>query len=235
MATCYRCTVEGTDPPGDPFGVCDICSALACISCGVRVAGLSRFKCVMCYSSAVLLTAAGLRGAPKGPSDPGGSSPAAGSGPQADPDELAVAFTSSAQFVAAEPLLAGNSASERDYYRRDIERFMTLARDYAVDEARREQIDARLGYGRYASEEEEARRADLRAGSQRLLRDLEQADAEARLKRDLLADAFGVAQSAIGVPPGEEVPLDRLLLLEDSRLRFIVGAAAVATGPLVPA
>jgi hypothetical protein len=189
----------------------------------------------MCYSSAVLLPAAGLPGTPGGPSGPGGLGPAGGPGPQGDPDELAAPLTSSAQFVAVEPVLAANSAAERYYYQADIERFRTLARDYAVDEARREEIDARLGYERYASEEEEARRADLRAGSQRLLRDLERAEADGRLRRDLLADAFGVAQYAIGIPAGEEVPLERLVLLADSRLRFIVGAAAVATGPLVKA
>jgi hypothetical protein len=81
---------------------------------------------------------------------------------------LAEALTSTAQLEAVEPVLALNSAAERDYHPRDIDRLLMLARDYALDEARREQIDAGLGYGRYSSEEGEARRADLRAGAQRL-------------------------------------------------------------------
>jgi hypothetical protein len=51
----------------------------------------------------------------------------------------------------------------------------------------------------------------------------------------LIADAFGVAQWAIGVPAGEQVPPERLRMLPDQRLRFIVGAAAVAAGGVVSA
>lgn len=235
-ATCYRCIEYGLDPPGEPFGACELCSCLACITCGVRVAGMELFRCVTCYSSDVLLTP-GLGGAPAGadpddpdgPDDPGpgGVGGPGGPGPGGSP------IDSSAAFAVFQPRLYEQTRAEREYYHADIQHFLGMAIAYAQDAAEREQIDRRIGYAAAAGEAEARLRADLRAGAQRLARDVNHAEATGRLRPDLVADAFGVAQHAIAIPAGEPVPPDRLMALGDPRLRFVVGAAATATGPLV--
>jgi hypothetical protein len=65
-ASCYRCIDQKRDEPGEPFGACDDCSALACINCGVRVPVICLFQCVMCYPSNVLLSSSRLGGGPTG-------------------------------------------------------------------------------------------------------------------------------------------------------------------------
>jgi hypothetical protein len=141
-----------------------------------------------------------------------------------------VPFTTSEEFAAMQPVLAENSREQRDYYREELRKVLELARDYAFEEARREEIDRQLRYRGYSDEQERARREDLRLGAQQLMRDFDGAEASNVLRRDLLADAFGVAQYAVGIPVGEDVPLERLWTLADRRLRFVVGGAAVIIG-----
>lgn len=231
VATCYRCVSHGDITPGEPFGACDVCSSFACIKCGVRVKVICEFKCVTCYPGSVLLPQAGLGPAGGGP---GGGGPPGGGPSGGGPSETRL-FASTEEFEVLEPVLAEMTRSERGYYGHDVGHFLGIARDYAFDEARREEIDRGLGYEGYVDAVEQARRADMLAGARRLARDVEAAAAADRLRADLLADAFGVAQYAIGVPPGEAVPPERLATLRDQRLRFVVGAAAVATGPPVGA
>jgi hypothetical protein len=116
-----------------------------------------------------------------------------------------------------------------------IGEFCRLPGEYASDQVAREQANEAVGYQGYAGEVESSLRADFLAGAQRLARDINAADAAGQLRTDLLADAFGVAQWAIGVPAGEQVPPERLALLPDERLRFTVGLAAAAMGPLIRA
>ena len=196
---------------------------------------ISLFKCVTCYPSSVLLSVSGLGPGPSGggPAGPGGADPSGGGGGPGGLNQEVTPFRSTAEFEALQPNLAENSRAERTYYHGDIQRFLGMAHEYAFDEARRDEIDANLAYSGYSDEVESARRADLRGGAQRLVRDLQAAEAAGRVRHDLIADAFGVAQYAVGIPAGEEVPLERLAMLSDPRLRFIIGAAAVATGPSV--
>lgn len=235
-ATCYRCTAlkEG---PGEPFGSCLYCGSFACVTCGVRVAGISRFYCVSCKAGVTLLPSGGLPPTGGGGGGGGGGSPRGG-GPsgEGDPEviELVVPYGSSAEFEVLEPTLAENTRSDRDYYHGSVEQFLAIPGEYAYNEAVREEIDGVSGYRTYEDEVEQALRSDLRGGAQRLARDLEWASARELLRPGLIADAFGVAQWAIGVRAGEQVPPERLWMLPDQRLRFIVGAAAVAAGA-VPA
>lgn len=228
-ATCYRCTTLRTSPSGEPFGACLRCQSFACITCGVRAAGVSRFYCVLCKSGITLLPSGGLppTGGPGG-SDPGGGGP--GGAPPAGPGDVVAPYESTAHFEALEPLLAEYTVDERHYYHDQIDRFLEAAAEYAFDEARREEIDRAIGYERPDDLAEQALRGDLRRGAQRLARDVEAAEARGLIRRDLLADAFGVAQWAIGISAGAPVPPERLALLPDERLRFVVGAAAVAAG-----
>jgi hypothetical protein len=237
-ATCYRCAAESPLPvptidlpsqQGDPFGVCQECSSMACITCGVRVQGDCIFQCVMCFSSIVLLTESlGGDGDDGGPGGGGGGP--GGDDDNGDGEATGRPYVSTAAFEALEPVLAALSSDERRHYHEHLDAYLGLVVDYAFDEARREEIDERLGVTAVADAAERARRADLRRGAQRLARDLEAASAAGVLRRDLLADAFGVASYAIAVPPGEEVTWSRLMMLADVRLRFIVGAAASALG-----
>jgi hypothetical protein len=232
-ATCYRCTALKADP-GEPFGSCLYCGSFACATCGVRVAGISRFYCVSCKAGVTLLPSGGLP--PTGGGGGGGGTPRGG-GPAGDRDheasELAVPYASSAEFEVLEPTLAENTRSDRAYYHGSVEQFLAMPSEYAYNEAVREQIDSVSGYRGYEDEVEQALRSDLRGGAQRLARDLEWASARDLLRPGLIADAFGVAQWATGVRAGQQVPPERLWMLPDQRLRFIVGAAAVAAGPVL--
>jgi hypothetical protein len=229
-ATCYRCIALG-QAPGEPFGACQHCTSFACSTCGVRAAGVSRFYCVTCKSGLTLLPSGGLP--PTGGGGPGGGGPAAPA--PLGPGDVVAPYAGTAHFQLLEPALAESSRAERDYYHRDIERFLAAPRDYAFDEAKRADTDRAVGYERYGGEVEQALRSDLLDGAQRLARDIDAAAAAGRIRPDLLADAFGVAQWAIGVRAGEAVPPERLAMLPDQRLRFMVGAAAVAAGAVAVA
>jgi len=146
------------------------------------------------------------------------------------PGDTVAPYESTAHFEAVEPGLAESTAEARRWYHEYVASFLDLATDYAFNEERRARIDRIVGYEQPDDPVEEALRADLLRGAQRLMRDVEAAEASGRLRRDLIADAFGVAQWAIGVPPGKPVPPERLAMLADDRLRFVVGAAAVAAG-----
>jgi hypothetical protein len=238
-ATCYRCAALNLSPPGEPFGTCLHCNSFACRTCGVRAAKVCRFYCLSCKSGLTLLPSGGLP--PTGGGGTGGSGGSGGSGgpPTAGPGGTGGAATpgapyaSTEEFEALEPELAGNTRGERSFYRRFIEHFLAAPSEYAFDEAKRQDTDRAIGYERYSDPVEEALRADLLSGAQRLARDIEAARAGGALRPDLLADAFGVSQWAIGIPAGEQVPPERLAMLPDERLRFVVGAAAVAAGGVV--
>ncbi len=230
-ATCFRCT-ELSLPSGEPFGACLHCNAFACITCGVRTAKISRFYCVSCKSGLTLLPSGGLppTGGPGGPGGTGGGP----SGPPAGgPDASVAPYNGSEEFELLEPRLAENTREAREVYHDFIDLFLATARDYAFDAIKREDTDRAVGYDRYSDPVEEALRADLLEGAQQLARDIEAAQAAGTLRSDLLADAFGVAQWATGVPAGEPVPPERLAMLPDARLRFVVGAAAVAAGGVI--
>jgi hypothetical protein len=130
------------------------------------------------------------------------------------------------------PDLAEATSGSRDFFRRDVESIAERAAAYARNEAERKTIDMMAGYVGHMEEEEE-RREETKRGAQLLIRQVEEARAEERLREDLLADAFGVAAWSIGVKPGATVAPERLALLGDVRLRFIVGYAAPAVAASV--
>jgi hypothetical protein len=134
-----------------------------------------------------------------------------------------------------EPLLAEHSAEAREWHRDLVDDILVLSRDYAFDEAPRQDTDAAVGYERYDDAVEQALRQDLLLGAQRLARDVRAAEGAGTIRKPVLADAFGVAQWAIGVPAGQQVPPARLAMLPDERLRFVVGAASVAAGGMTVA
>jgi hypothetical protein len=227
-ATCYRCTYEAADPPGDPFGVCKICSSLMCRNCGNRVPKRPRFLCVICIPSAVLLPSAGLPPAGDGP--PGGGEPGGGDPDPHDPSGggggAEAVFANSREFERLMPDFAAESSTHRKFFREEVPKVLERAREYAFDQVRREDIDAEIGYGGYSDEEEEERRREAMGGAQLLSRHVEGAESEGVLHRVLLADAFGMAAWSIGIPPDSEAPPERLALLADPRLRFVLGYAA---------
>ena len=232
-ATCYRCiTVTGVHPPGEPFGVCESCNAFACVHCGNRVPKLSIFKCRMCLASLVLF--AGLGGPGPPPSGPGGGGQPGGGQPLM-PHEPVLPYGTRAECEELEPTLAEQAYAERQYYHNGVKRFLGMADEYAFDVARRQDIDRASGYAGYDDEVAAAHRADLLRGAQQLARDARTAEPAVALRPALVAEPFWLAQHAIDVPAGEDVAPVRLALLSDGRLRFVVGAAAVATGPPVRA
>lgn len=128
------------------------------------------------------------------------------------------------------PALAEATWSERAFFRgNEVRAALSDADGYAFDVARREELDRRSGYLGYDDEAEEARRRDALAGAQRLARDAQAAQARDVLREDLLADAFGVAAWSIGVKPGEDPGPERLAMISDERLRFVLGFAMPAT------
>jgi hypothetical protein len=63
---------------------------------------------------------------------------------------------------------------------------------------------------------------DDRRVAERILREVESAETAGMLSRDLLGDAFGVAAWAIEAAPGTEPNEQRVALLADERLRFVI-------------
>jgi hypothetical protein len=203
-----------------------MCGSFACGTCGNCPANIGLFYCVICAPGLTLLPSGGFPPTGEGPGGgPGPSGP-----PSGGPGDVVGPYESSEQFEKLESVLAYNTSTERRYYHDHIERFLELPAEYSFDEARRERIDQDLDYQRPGVPAEQALRADFRRAAQRLTRDIEAANAGQRLREGLVADAFGVAQWAIGVPAGTPAPQERLGMLRDERLRFIVGTAAVAVG-----
>lgn len=231
-ADCYFCTALQTGP-ADPFGACFVCSAFACIGCGNRVPRRARFLCNLCFTKVVLLPSGGL---PPG-SGGGGGLPEPPDGPDDDGISAVAAphtvFASSAEFEALMPRLAAETEGQRAVFHADgaIDAVLERARDYGFVEEQRRRIDADIGYVRYDDAAEAAWRADALAGARELARHAEEAQAHRRLKPSLLADAFGVAAASIRLAPGETPSPERLALLPDRRLRFVVGIAIPADAP----
>jgi hypothetical protein len=151
---------------------------------------------------------------------PGDSGGAAASAP---------VFASSAEFEVLMPVLAEETHDYRRQFRgAGLRAMLARGRDYAFDQASREQINEALGYSDLADAVEEERRREALDGARLLLRDVEAARANELLHEGLLGDAFGIAAWAIGVRPGEEAVPERLALLADLRLRFVLGFAAPA-------
>jgi hypothetical protein len=230
-ATCYRCIAEDIEPPGDPFGVCLKCSSMMCRTCGNRIPKRARFFCVICFPEIVLLPSAGLGEAeswpPSGPGGPRRPRGGGGGGGMAE-----AVFIDSTEFETLMQDLAEATRDSRDFFRREVRTVTEYAAAYAKQEAERKAINEITDYSGHLEEEEE-RREEALQGAQQLIRHVELARAEERLREDLLADAFGVAAWSIGVKPGDRVPAERLALLGDLRLRFIVGYAAPAVASSV--
>ncbi len=221
-ATCYRCVSLPRDTVEEPFGVCTSCSSLACQSCGNRLPRAAIFRCVICYPETVLLPSGGLGGEePPSGSGPGGGQPSGTRGGL----EVAL-FQSTQEFEIEEPMLAEASASDREFFHQGaLDPLLERTRMYALDEARREDINAEVGWEVLDDEEETRRRREALLGAKLLARGIETAEAHDKLRKDLLADAFGVACWAIGIRAGSAVPVDerRLTLIADIRLRFAIG------------
>ena len=127
------------------------------------------------------------------------------------------------------PDLAEASSRERDFFHEGgVDEALRAASDYGFEETRRHEIDKALSYERYSDEAEAVRRRDALQGAQLLARDVRAAEASGGLQKDLIADAFGVAHWSIAVPIGEQPAPQRLALLADERLRFVIGTAMPA-------
>lgn len=221
-ATCYRCITLDLDPIGEPFGVCSNCSIMACRTCGNRLRKAARFRCRLCYPETVLLPSGGLAhsGEPPGggePSEPFGGGPSR--------EEI---FLNTGEWERLESELAELTADDRAFFHEGaLALVFERAHGYAFDEARREDLNAEVGWEVLDEAEEQRRRAEALVGAQLLARGLQEARASETLRPELLADAFGVACWAIGVRAGrgEIVSEERLALLADLRLRFVIGTA----------
>jgi hypothetical protein len=221
VSECYRCQTI-TSGSGDPVGVCDMCSSFACSPCGARIPGLSLFRCAICWPS-VLLISSGV-----GPQSGGG--PSGGSGTPVDPagpsgggGGVSVRVVSSTeQFEELVPSLANESKTFRDDWRKEMGDIVAS-------------LERLHDGGRYALDQlVEKRKADTQeAPNIPMLNSLDAgpilgkqvSDAKSReeLDRDLFADALGVASWAINVPVGAQPAPDRLALLSDTRITFVVG------------
>jgi hypothetical protein len=153
----------------------------------------------------------------------GGSSEPSGGGPARE--EI---FVSTREWEQLEPELAELTAEDRAFFHEGaLAVTLERAHSYAFDEARREDLNAEVGWEVLDDAEEQRRRDEALLGAQMLARALQGATARGSLRPELLADAFGVACWAIGVRAGrgEIVSEERLSLLADIRLRFVIGMA----------
>jgi hypothetical protein len=226
-ATCYRCVSFNEDPVGEPFGVCTECSSLACRNCGNRLPGGGLFRCVLCYPETILLPAAGLEGGRRPPGGGDGLAEPPGSG-------LELIAASTPDWEAVDRELAEKTAGERRFFHEEALGLMLDGVErYASDEVRREDLNAQVNWEVFDDPAENRRRSEALAGAQWLARSVEGAQANERLRPDLLADAFGVACWAIQLHPqaGETASPDQLSLLADVRLRFAIGMAMPVPNP----
>jgi hypothetical protein len=222
LSECYRCQTI-TAGTGDPVGVCDMCSSFACASCGTRIPGLSLFRCAICWP-AVLVTSAGIApwsgggpgggsGAPVGPTSPSGGG---GGGTSAR------IFDSTDEFEALVPTLANESGISRYDWRKNISDVVLSL--HRVHEGGKDALD-QLVHARKADTQEEPNVAMLSSLPSGLVVASQVSDAEDRgeLNRDLFADALGVASWAINVAVGEQPRAERLALINDPRVTFVIG------------
>lgn len=232
MSACYRCQTV-TNGNGDPIGVCDMCSSFACSPCGVRIPGLSHFRCAICWP-AVLLHSAGVAPGPDEGGD-GGSSGVRGT-PTGSPDQpdgggggaAAQLFASSNDFEERVPGLAQESGLERHDWRRVIDE--VIAELKRIHEGDGRSVIEGLLETRRADTDEEPNVVTLHSiGSGLLLADqVAAAESEDQLDRELFADALGVASWAINVDVGMQPAASRLGLLTDTRIAFVIGVLSPA-------
>ena len=224
MSACYRCEMV-TAGSGEPIGVCDMCSAFACSPCGARIPGVSKFRCGICWP-AVLLLSAGVAPGPEGGGSGGSGTPSGQPRPPGGGGGGGVevaAFADTEEFETLVPTLARESGVSRYDWRK------------VIDGVVRELLRIHEGDGRTVVDElVEQRREDAEqepnltmlssvGAGITLAEQVSDARRAKRLKPELIADALGVASWAINVDVGTQPSADRLGLLTDERIIFVVG------------
>lgn len=227
MASCFICAVFNQYVGSvDPIGVCRLCNALACFEHGTRLKKGPEFQCALCLPKAVVDAALVVKHEAYGPPpEMGGSGgvgvPTGGPGGDDGGGGLAVAFDSHADFERVAAQIAGASSAHRTYAREVLER--VLGRVIGLNEApdRADFLRSVIVTSDVATYEAIDRLAvDVGA-------ELSVAQSEGRLDYDLLSDAMGVAEWAIGAEVGAELSVDAIEMIPDRRLQFLLRASNV--------
>jgi hypothetical protein len=224
MASCYRCAYV-TGAGGEGVGVCGLCGALACRVDGVRMPVSSQFRCAMCVSK-VLWYSGGL-----GPPPGGGGGPSAPVRTPSDPDGGGGGVYAVKEYLSAEhfsetaPEIAVESFEQRTDWRQLVHKVLEQLAAFADSPAEQARV-VQMAAEQHAEEEAPTwrlRRVEL-IGRELSFEVRHAVD----LDTDLIADALGVASWAIDVPVGVDPPPNRLRLLADSRLEFVIAYCAPA-------
>jgi hypothetical protein len=215
VADCYRCVVVMARS-GDGVGVCQTCGALACRHDGERDLGAYDFVCGMCDSSR-LSSSAGVP--PPGRSGPGGGGGVSTGGPVVQPSgggggAVAAVYVSGPDFEERRPTIAEQSREHRMIFRDRIDDVLLRLR---------ESVHGDPAAALASVEAEELDPGRVSATAKLFVAQIDLAEQQGRLDRELLADAFGVAAWSIGAEPGREPDVGRLSHLADARMRLVVG------------
>ena len=206
----------------EPLGVCDMCSSLACSPCGARIPGVAKFRCALCWP-AVLLLPAGVGPGPEEEQGGGGSGrpvlptdgPGGGGGA---PAQRTIKRTE--DFEELVPALARESGIARANWRHVIDDVISELLTIAKGQGGADQLIER--HAGSTEEPDVAMLSSVDAGML-LASQVREAKRTGHLKPELMADALGVASWAINTEVGFQPKPDRLAMLADARMMFVVG------------
>lgn len=225
MASCFKCeVVDKTAVPADPIGVCASCHSLSCADHGTRLRGVPEFKCVFCAPWD--LKTAALRiihetydepppgGGDRGPRMPSPRDPGPGGGrevwvPAVASHEEFERSVSTARIAK----LSGKHRRQAAEQLGDLLEIMERFRDREEQATMVEKL---------AATSDKATRARVRIAGMRSAEILALAREAELLDRELLADSIGLAAWAIGARIGRQMSVDRILLVPDAELQFLL-------------
>jgi|GEM_PF-3932702 len=224
MASCFKCSVvDKVGFEAEPIGVCANCHSLTCVDHGTRLRGVPEFKCVFC-ATADLKTAAGLivhetyepppGGHGGGLHEPAPTEP----GPDGGDVVPVLALASHEEFEnsISTSRIAELSADHRGQAAETLDSLLELVERFGGDSAQDAMVSDLA-----ATSDEMTRTAVHRAGV-RVVHGLTRAVESDRLDRDLLADCIGLGSWAIGERVGAEMSVDRILLIPDLDVQFLL-------------
>lgn len=202
--------------------MCANCHSLACVDHGTRLRGVPEFKCVLC-ATADLKTAAWLilHETYEPPPDEGGGPHAFDPvEPRPDGGDLtpapAVASHEEFETSISTARVAKLSAAHRAHAAEMLYPLLTQIERFGSD-AKRETMVAEL-----AATSDEASRAAIRRAGISVAHGLARARESGQLDHNLLADGVGLGAWAIGEAVGAEMSVDRILLIPDAEVQFLL-------------
>ena len=217
MASCFKCAVDQATGAADPIGTCGDCSSLACFDHGTRLKAGREFKCVLCVTTDMIDLATGSIIHDTYDPPGGGDSGAVVAGPDDDGGGAGAEPSRTAHEEFESHLLtqriADASAEHRAWASQAIEALLERTRAFG-DDSQRPTMLAEI-----AVTSNERTRLAIEAAGLETIQTLASTDG---LDYELLADAVGVANWAIGEKPGAEMSVERIDLVRDRRVRFLL-------------